>query len=68
MAGKFNVSWGIFDEYCVEDVETSRFPEVSEVDLDKMKEGLIFCPGEGGGGGLFKYLFFILLYQVGISS
>ena len=40
MAGEFDVWWGIiFDEYCVEEVETSRFPEISEVDLDKMKEG-----------------------------
>ena len=38
MAGEFHVSWGIFDEYCVEEVET-RFPEISEVELDKMKEG-----------------------------
>ena len=38
MAGEFDVSWGIFDEYCVEEVET-RFPEISEVELDKMKEG-----------------------------
>ena len=39
MAGEFDVSWGIFDEYCVEEVETSRFPEISEMDLNKMKEG-----------------------------
>ena len=39
MAGEFDVSWGIFDEYRVEEVETSKFPEISEVDLDKMKEG-----------------------------
>ena len=39
MAGDFNVSWGIFDEYCVTEVETSRFSEISDVDLDKMKEG-----------------------------
>ena len=39
MAGLFNVLWGIFDEHCVEEVETSRFSEISEVDLDKMKEG-----------------------------
>ena len=37
MAGEFHVSWGIFDEYL--EVEISRFPDISEVDLDKMKEG-----------------------------
>ena len=37
MAGEFDVSWGNFDEYLVEEVETSKFPEISEVDLDKMK-------------------------------
>ena len=36
---KVYVSWGIFHEYCVEQVETTKFPEISEVDLDKMKEG-----------------------------
>ena len=35
MAGDFVVSSGNFDEYLVEEVETSRFPEISEVDLDK---------------------------------
>ena len=39
MAGDFVVSSGNFDGYLVEEVETSRFPEISEVDLDKMKEG-----------------------------
>ena len=38
MEGEFDVSRGIFDEYCVEEVETSKFREISEVDLDKMKE------------------------------
>ena len=37
MAGEFYVSWGIFYEYL--EVEISRFPDISEVDLDKMKEG-----------------------------
>ena len=31
MAGEFDVSWGNFDEYFVEEVETSKFPEISEV-------------------------------------
>ena len=35
----FDVSWGMFDEYFVEEVETSKFSEISEVDLEKMKEG-----------------------------
>ena len=39
MAGEFGVSWGIFDEYLVEEVETSRFHEILEVDLCKMREG-----------------------------
>ena len=36
--GERDLSSGILDEYLVE-VETSRFPEIAEVDLDKMKEG-----------------------------
>ena len=39
MAGEFDVSLGIFHEYWVEEVETSKFPEISEMNLDKMKEG-----------------------------
>ena len=38
MAGELTFR-GIFDEYCVEEVETTRFPEISEVDFDQMKEG-----------------------------
>ena len=39
MAGEFDISWGNLDEYFVEEVETSRFPKISEVDLGKMRDG-----------------------------
>ena len=31
MAGEFGVSWSIFDEYLVEEVETSKFHEILDV-------------------------------------
>ena len=39
MAGEFDISWGNLDEYFVEEVETCRFPKISDVDLDKMRDG-----------------------------